>query len=276
MAGTHFRRSPDALEAGYGLCEIIRAFTRAFTWARDMPRATGLVLASMLALPATAAAQDHKQFRDWYAACDNLRNCSAYGFDTELSGFSYLRLERGGAADAKPKVTIAVQVPRGATFTLAFDDPKLPGLPSTPQTGQETDSDESRRVTIAFSDALIESLRKANTVTITRDSKPGPALKDDEKRSAISLTGAVAALLWIDEQQKRLDTATALIRRGPKPASAVPPQAKAPVIVAAKAAAAKAPKPAPDLLVKARKACEDDASTKLQGADALTAGLFLY
>ena len=239
-------------------------------------RAIGLVVAVLLAIPEPAAAQDQKQFRDWYVACDNLRNCSAYGFDTELSGFSYLRLERGGGADAQPKITVTVQVPQDATFTLAFDDPKLPGLPSTPQTGQETDSDESRRVTIAFSDALIESLRKANTIVVTRERKSSPPLKDDEKRSAISLTGAVAALLWIDEQQKRLDTATALIRRGPKPASAVPPQAKAPVIVAAKAAAAKAPKPAPDLLVKARKACEDDTSTKLQGADALTAGLFLY
>jgi hypothetical protein len=37
----------------------------------------------------------------------------------------------------------------------------------------------------------------------------------------MNLSGASAALLWIDERQGRLDTVTALVRKGSKPASAV-------------------------------------------------------
>lgn len=235
-----------------------------------------------LALCAATAAQasDFKQFRDWYAACDNLRNCSAYGFDAEFlgGGLSYLRIERGGAPEAPVKVTITVDVPKGAKFTLRFDDPALPGLPSGPQSGAEYDgSDDGRRVTIAGSEALIESLRKAQKIVITRDNPPDRALKDDEKVSTISMSGAAAALLWIDDQQKRLDTVTALVRRGAKPASAVPPQPKAPVIVAAKPAPdAKAPKPPADLLAKARKLCNGDEKAKLEESDPLAPGLSLY
>jgi hypothetical protein len=39
---------------------------------------------------------------------------------------------------------------------------------------------------------------------------------------SMSLTGAAAALLWIDERQGRLNTTTALMRKGSRPASAVP------------------------------------------------------
>ncbi|MET0868435.1 MAG: DUF1176 domain-containing protein [Pseudorhodoplanes sp.] len=237
-------------------------------------------VAALVLAASAAQASDFKQFRDWYAACDNLRNCSAYGFDAELlgRGMSYLRLERGGAPDAPVKVTITVDVPKGATFTLRFDDASLPGLPAEPQTGEEYDgSDDGRRITIPGSDALLESLRKAKKIVITLGNPPDGALKNDEKVSTISMSGAAAALLWIDDQQKRVDTVTALVRRGPKPASAVPPQPRAPVIVAARPApGAKAPKPTGDLLAKARKICEGDTRAKLEDADPLAPGLFLY
>jgi len=231
-------------------------------------------------LSGAATASEFKQFRDWYAACDNLRNCSAYGFDTELlgGGISSLRIERSGAPDAAAKISITAEVPNGSKFTLRFDDPGLPGLPSEPQTGEEIDgSDEARRITIAGGEAMVDSLRKAQKITITRDNPPDRTLKDDEKLSSISMSGAAAALLWIDDQQKRLDTTTALVRRGPKPASAVPPQPNAPIIVAARPVKdAKTPKPPADLLAKAGKACEGDTKAKFEEGDSLAAGLFLY
>jgi hypothetical protein len=46
----------------------------------------------------------------------------------------------------------------------------------------------------------------------------------------ISLAGSAAILLWVDDQQGRVDTATALARPGAKPASAVPPPLPAPLI----------------------------------------------
>jgi hypothetical protein len=245
------------------------------------------VALAALALCAASGAQasDFKQFRDWFAACDNLRNCSAYGFDSEFlgGGNSYLRLERGGAADAPVKITITAEVPKGSKFTLRFDDPDLPGLPTEPQTGEEIDgSDDARRVTVSATEELIHSLRKAERILVTRENPPGRTLKDDEKLSSISMSGASAALLWIDDQQKRLDTTTALIRRGAKSPGSMPPQPRPPVIVAAKPAPdAKTPKPSPDLLARARKACDGDANSggvlaKFEEAYSLAAGLFLY
>ena len=240
---------------------------------------SSLVLAVLAGAAMPAAASDFKQFRDWFAACDNLRNCSAYGFDAEFlgGGISYLRIERGGAADAPVKVTITVELPKGSTFTLHFD-PDLPGLPTGRRPAKEIEAATiAARDASPAADALIASLRKAEKILITRENPPGKTLKDDEKVSSISMSGASAALLWIDDQQKRLDTITALIRRGAKPASAVPPQPRPPVIVAAKAVPdAKTPKPSPDLLAKARKACDDDAKAKLEEVNSLAPGLFLY
>jgi hypothetical protein len=228
-------------------------------------RAVWVVALIMLsAFPAKA--QDFKQFREWIAACDNLRDCTAFGLDVEPSGTSYLRLARAGSQDALATATITAEMPKGSTVTLRFDDPNLPGLPAGAQAGEETGgSDTYRRIVLPVSDTLIDSLRKAKTIVVTRSDPPGQTLKDDERSSSISLSGAVAALLWIDEQQKRLDTRTALIRRGPKP-----------VIVAAKPSTAKPPPASADLVARARKACGGDASTRFEEAGALTPNLFLY
>jgi hypothetical protein len=237
-----------------------------------------LALAIFAGLAMPAAASDFKQFRDWFAACDNLRNCSAYGFDAESlgGGISYLRIERGGAADAPVKVTITAEMPKGSSFTLRFDS-DLPGLPGEPQTGEQTDSEDTRRVTLAGSETLLASLRKAENILVARDNPPGKILKDDERLSSISMSGASAALLWIDDQQKRLDTLSATVRRGTRPASAVPPQPQPPVIVATRVTPdSKAPKPPADLAAKARRACDDDAKAKLEEGYSLAAGLFLY
>ena len=52
---------------------------------------------------------------------------------------------------------------------------------------------------------------------------------------AVSLNGAAAALLWIDEKQGRLNTPTALIRRGDRPASTVPVAPPLPTVTPAPA-----------------------------------------
>jgi len=54
----------------------------------------GLLVGTFLSTASAAA--DIKQLRDWTVACDNLRACSAYGFDTELSQ------RRGWPGQARP------------------------------------------------------------------------------------------------------------------------------------------------------------------------------
>lgn len=241
---------------------------------------TTLLAATLLALPASASTD--KEFRDWWAACDNLRNCSAYGFDTQLTGGGYIRIERGGGPSAQTKIILVVYAPDGVTFRLSFDDPALPGLPADAQSGEEVDATDMRRVTFDGDKVapLIESLRKAKTIVITRVDPPGK--KSDTPVSTISLNGAVAALLWIDEQQKRLGTATALIRRGDKPESSVPPQPKGPVIVAAKglsgASADRTPSERDEAAIrkKAVQQCGEGDEGELEEASALSPDTFLY
>jgi hypothetical protein len=239
-----------------------------------------LLRGALLALPAHAA---DREFRQWWAACDNLRNCSAYGFAAETLADSYLRIAREGSGSAKPAISIALDADSGARFKLAFDDPALPGLPAQARAGETAGDSNRRRLILKGGDdeAFLGSLRKAKAIVITPIDASGKA--DEESASKISLTGAVAALLWIDEQQQRLGTVGALVQRGDKPDSSIPPSPKAPVITAApglQGAAAKAQPSRGELAViekKASSVCGDDGGKgTVEGATALSASSFLY
>src|SRR5687768_16542726 len=96
-------------------------------------RSCGMAMTALAWLAAPAVAQEAetkglKTFRDWLVACDNLRNCNAFALAGEWHG-TYLKITRSGARQATPTVTVIVDVPKGKTFTLAFDDPALEGLP---------------------------------------------------------------------------------------------------------------------------------------------------
>ena len=237
--------------------------------------------ALFVCLTVAANSVEFKDFRDWHAACDNLRNCSAYGFESENSGSGYLRIERGGAAEAPVKITLAVWAEDEVTFKLRFDDPALPGLPDGALTGELNDNGSMRQLVLTdtvSADMLIASIRKAGKIIVTRQDPPGRKESSNPLVSEISMSGAMAALLWIDKQQKRLDTRTALIRKGDKPASAVPPQPRAPTIAAVKPASGPAPaKHPPALIARGRALCgEEDEGSRLEETVPLGGGMFLY
>jgi Protein of unknown function (DUF1176) len=182
-----------------------------------------------------------------------------------------VRIARDGTADAPVRITIGVNVDEGVKFKLAFDDPSLPGLPRGAMAGTPRGNEAIKRVAITDPSAvapLIASLRKASKLIVTRVDPPG-ASPSDPVVTEISLTGFAAAMLWIDEQQKRVGTVTAVIGRGDKPASAVPPLPAAAVVRVARIAPGPAPKmPSAAVLAKARKAC--DAAEELTAAEDAT------
>jgi hypothetical protein len=208
---------------------------------------TRLLLALVaLALSALPAAAQAKKFRDWLAACDNTRACAAYGLNENATS-QYLRIERGPEPDAALKVTLVVEG-KDRDVRLEFDDAAIAGLPSGKLDGKYNGDTEKTEFAIPASAALIDALRKATELKVISGGGSEP----------ISLSGAVAALLWIDEQQKRLDTATALVRRGAKPASAVPPPPALPVVQAAKPGAAPDKTFPPAVLARGRTVCGAD------------------
>jgi hypothetical protein len=96
--------------------------------------------------------------------------------------------------------------------------------------------------------ALIEALRNGKTLTI---------LAGGRSVATISLAGSAAVLLWVDDQQGRVGTVTALARPGSRPAAAVPPAPPEPVVVAAPAVSqAGLPKVAPKSLIKGEAGCD--------------------
>ena len=197
-----------------------------------LPFAAAAVSVLVLGMPARA---ELKNFRDFVAACDNTRDCVAFGLGADVVG-AYLKIERGGAPDAAPQISFVVDLPSASSFTLAFDDPALnAALPRGPHAGPAKDENNAR-VTVGEPAAvvtLLDALRKAKTLRVTRKDPPGGTASDPAE-SELSMAGAVAAMLWIDEQQRRLGTTTALIRRGDKPSASVPQPPVLPVVVAAK------------------------------------------
>ena len=197
-------------------------------WARAAVASLSLLLAIFVfAAPGVARAQD---FGDWTVTCDNVRDCAAFGFpasDSDLDGVIAFRRSDGAEDMGKAAVTLYVDGAKGsAPLTLKVDGKPIAGV-KTERTGLSGQSGRDGFTTEISPDemnAFVTALRRGSVLTI--------AASGGKDRADISLRGAVAALLRMDDLQGRVGTPTALIRKGGKPfVATVPP---APVIEAAR------------------------------------------
>lgn len=179
--------------------------------------------------PASQAAPDRvaampsetRTFRDWWAVCDNGNACSAYGFGSD-DGAAWIRIEMPPGPDAEPRVTFGSFVPEGEgrrNLAVIVD-----GRPFAGTLAPDADGDIWVGQISARTRQAVTAIAAARRLQIQTD-----------QVADISSSGASAALLWIDERQGRLNTTTALLRRGDLAASNVP---GAPVLPAVRAAAA--------------------------------------
>ena len=206
-----------------------------------------LLLAAATAAPAGPHPSDPKLFKDWTVACDNGRLCEARSLipvDAEPDGWLMLSVRRKGDPGAMPRISFASaeaeEEPK--PVSVYADGKKLPFTIGDGELGAEVNHG---------TDGMIAALRSATKLE-ARDAK-GKGL------GAISLAGASAALLYMDDQQKRVGTATAIVRPGPKPMSAVPRPPAYPVITAA-ALSKKPPRrmPRAEWTKLRREACGDE------------------
>jgi hypothetical protein len=168
-------------------------------------------------LAAAAAPQPHplKTFQDWTVGCDNGRACHAVALVPEHwpDGALTMSVRRGPEAAALPVVAFDVDSDSNAA-SLSADGRKL----AARLLGAEGEA----RVAPADTAAVIAALRSAGELRLLgADGKP---------LGTVSLKGASAALLYMDEQQRRIGTPTALVRPGKRPAASPPPPL--PVVVA--------------------------------------------
>lgn len=194
-------------------------------------------LAAAGALYAGPGAAADLGVKDWWAACDNTRDCVAFGFSPEDAGdYAYLRLARGAGASDAPTAEIVAELPADH-WRVEVDGKPVPGLSQLRR--QEDRISLDARQTAALLGVLVNG-----SVLEVRAGADG---------RAVSLAGSSAALRWLDDQQKRAGTATALVAKGPKPASAVLAAPPPPLIAAAAPISqdglpSKLPKPVSDLL----------------------------
>lgn len=165
---------------------------------------------------------NERTFRDWLAVCDNIGTCHAFGHATEGTG--WVRITMAAGPDARPQLVVGFW-PEDGSFdgpvTARVDNNTFNGLKAA--TGE--DALPVATVNPELARGLIDRMAQSQTMSLSAGTETVP----------ISLSGAAASLLWIDEHQGRLDTTTALIRKGGRPASAVPAAAPAPRLVPAPA-----------------------------------------
>lgn len=183
----------------------------------------------LLAAAAKPMIGELQTFTDWVVGCDNGRACQAVALmpEDDFEGTTMV-VQRGPGANDAPRISINIQsgaVPRSITV-------------------------DGKRVAARIAMAESAQILSADSVTAIEAMRGGKAMAVLDASGAVigrpSLSGMSAALLYMDEQQRRLGTVTALVRKGPKPASAVPAPPTLPLIVSPRA-----PKLAPRRLTAA-------------------------
>jgi len=214
-----------------------------------------VLAAAILALASPADAQAVKSFKTWNAICDNLKTCTAFGYTDEgADAAAFIRLARAAGPAAAPKITLRAETEDGddgsrpLAWRVAIDGAIPAGLRNVVTKG----SDGERRAELSpvQAAALLAALRNGAQLSLLGGKAP----------IAMSLAGSSAALLWIDDQQGRVGTVTALAAKGAKPASAVPPAPAPPAIHPAAAVSQTglpAKPPGPILANPEMKTCDD-------------------
>jgi hypothetical protein len=227
-------------------------------------------LAAALAVAGNAQAAGTKAVKDWLGVCANTLACTAFGFapeDDENGG--YLLIQRDGGPGAAPRIAVVfdpADKQPAADWTLQLDGHPIAGVGPVHAAGGESGARALLRGRPAS--ALIAALRNGKSLEV---------LAGGTSQVQISLAGSAAILLWLDDQQGRVDTVTALARPGAKPASAVPTPAPAPLIRAAPPVVQNGvPDHAPKGMTKGIADCDAEAETPDEVVARLAPGVMLW
>jgi hypothetical protein len=177
----------------------------------------GMIIVALLAAAAAPQPAELKTFQDWTVGCDNGAACHAVALmpeDWPEDGLT-MSVRRGPGPNAQPVVAFELGTDSNAASVSA--DGKRLAVRLVGAEGQI-------RVAPADTAAMIGALRSAGTLRLNAaDGKP---------LGTVSLKGASAALLYMDEKQRRTGTATALVRPGARPVGALASPPPLPVVVA--------------------------------------------
>lgn len=168
-------------------------------------------------------------YQNWFVACDNTRRCEAQGYHAEGSGSLPVMLS----------VTREPGAGRAAQWRIGFGTIGPSGDDDAPPP-HATEPVALSVGAVQFSLKLPASWKPGDLVTLNPEQAAAllPALRSADalvlrqgtQRWTVSLKGANAALLKLDDLQGRVGTPSALARPGNKPESSVPPALPVPVV----------------------------------------------
>jgi len=169
--------------------------------------------ALLLAAAAGPQIAELKTYKDWIVGCDNGLLCQAAAMMPEGGEpAATLSVRRGPEGSAMPEVWLRTW--EGEAADLVADGKPL-------NVRLRKNEDDAFVVDPADAVRLLDALRAAKAVEVV-----DAAGKSSGK---LSVDGATAALLYMDDRQRRLGTRGALVRRGDKPDGSVPPPPTLPV-----------------------------------------------
>lgn len=163
---------------------------------------------------------------DWELACDNTRTCRAAGYQQESSrSTASILITRKAGANELPSARAKLgyyepesrleMLPARISFNFLIDNKTIGELVFA----KETMEADLSPIQVS---KLLSSLTRSTVITFQRD----------DLIFDISDRGAAAVLLKMDEFQGRVDTPTALVRKGSKPKSRVYSALSPPVVYA--------------------------------------------
>ncbi|KAF0132403.1 MAG: hypothetical protein FD152_1950 [Xanthobacteraceae bacterium] len=192
-------------------------------------------LAGLIRATAAAGAAELgevRDFNDWMVGCDNVRVCRAHGFPAGgASGGFGLRVDRDAEGPARPRLYVSLdlawEAPTAGSVTFATEQGPIRTLPFG--AAFRHGEDALKIADPELVQAVLRALRRNRELRVTFSPAPKGA---DEPVPAISLSGASAALLWMDERQQRIGTVSSLAQPGNRSAGTLramrPPSAPAP------------------------------------------------
>lgn len=168
----------------------------------------GMITFALFAAAAAPQPAELRTFQDWTVGCDNGAACHAVALmpeDWPEDGLT-MSVRRGPEAGAQPVLAFEIGADSNAA-SVSADGRRL----AVRLVGAEGQT----RVAPADTAAMIGVLRSAAAVRLHA--------ADGNPLGTVSLKGASAALLYMDEKQRRTGTATALVRPGTRPPAGPPP-----------------------------------------------------
>ncbi|MEP0392860.1 MAG: DUF1176 domain-containing protein [Erythrobacter sp.] len=154
-----------------------------------------------------------EQFGDWAISCDNGRYCAAQAaFEDSYDGKAWvISIGRDGKPQAAPSLYLSPAFYSPEASTRIKIDGRISRFGIDKNGSLIGDP-------VQFLDALAKA-QKAEIIG-----------EDGTVVGGLAVSGASAALRWMDDRQMRVGTVSAIVARGSKPASAVPPLPSLPKI----------------------------------------------